>query len=170
MTVEITTIYLLDVGSGDSVESELRDAIEDAQLVDWQTKWQPALIAVLQELFSSRITLFRRIDSLLRAKRFPVAFTVTNDRVRQEQVWESLARSCNKEPYQVRIGEHSFRQCRCGRSATSPQALLLAERIVCNKTKAIGARRCNTILINAGVEPSDRRKTLGRRRTLTFVL
>jgi GNAT superfamily N-acetyltransferase len=50
MTVEITTIYLLDVGSGDSVESELRDAIEDAQLVDWQTKWQPALIAVLQEL------------------------------------------------------------------------------------------------------------------------
>jgi hypothetical protein len=45
MTVEITTIYLLDVESGDSVEAELRDAIEDAQLVDWQTKWQPALIA-----------------------------------------------------------------------------------------------------------------------------
>jgi hypothetical protein len=36
----------------------------------------------------------------------------------------------------------------------SPQALLLAERIVCNKTKAIGSRRCNTILINAGVDPS----------------
>jgi hypothetical protein len=39
----------------------------------------------------------------------------------------------------------------------SPQALLLAvvstnplASIVCNKTKAVGARRCNTILINAG--------------------
>ncbi|SEF10966.1 hypothetical protein SAMN05444161_8508 [Rhizobiales bacterium GAS191] len=50
MTVEISTIYLLDVATGDSVEAELRDAIEDAQLVDWQTKWQPALFAVLQEL------------------------------------------------------------------------------------------------------------------------
>jgi 2-iminoacetate synthase ThiH len=56
---------------------------------------------------------------------------------------------------QVHVGEHSFRHCRYGRSATSPQALLLAERIVCNKTKAIGARRCNTILINAGVDPSQ---------------
>src|SRR6202163_1888313 len=37
----------------------------------------------------------------------------------------------------------------------SPQASLLAERIVCNKTKAIGARRCNTILINAGAGPSQ---------------
>jgi len=31
-----------------------------------------------------------------------MAFTVTNDRARQEQVWESLARSCNKEPYYIR--------------------------------------------------------------------
>lgn len=50
MTVEVSTIYLLDVATGDSVEAELRDAIEDAQLIDWQTKWQPALFAVLQEL------------------------------------------------------------------------------------------------------------------------
>jgi hypothetical protein len=27
---------------------------------------------------------------------------VTNDRARQEHVWESLARSCNKEPYYIR--------------------------------------------------------------------
>jgi len=56
---------------------------------------------------------------------------------------------------QVHIGEHSLRQCRYGRSATSPQALLLARRIVCNKAKATGARRCNTILIDAGADPSQ---------------
>lgn len=50
MTVEVSTIYLLDVATGESVEGDLRDAIEDAQLIDWQTKWQPALIAVLQKL------------------------------------------------------------------------------------------------------------------------
>jgi hypothetical protein len=50
MTVEVTNLYLLDGATGDGVEGELRDAIEDAQLVDWQTKWQPALISVLQEL------------------------------------------------------------------------------------------------------------------------
>jgi ParB family chromosome partitioning protein len=31
-----------------------------------------------------------------------MAFTVTNDHARQEQVWESLARTCNKEPYYIR--------------------------------------------------------------------
>lgn len=50
MTAEVSTIYLLDGAGGTSVEAELRDAIEEAQLVDWQTQWQPALIAILQEL------------------------------------------------------------------------------------------------------------------------
>src|ERR1700720_1758542 len=31
-----------------------------------------------------------------------MAFTVNNDHARQEQVWESLARACNKEPYYIR--------------------------------------------------------------------
>jgi ParB family chromosome partitioning protein len=31
-----------------------------------------------------------------------MAFTVTNDQVRQEQVWEALAHSCNKEPFYIR--------------------------------------------------------------------
>jgi ParB family chromosome partitioning protein len=31
-----------------------------------------------------------------------MAFTVTNDQARQEQVWEALARSSNKEPYYIR--------------------------------------------------------------------
>jgi hypothetical protein len=55
MTAEASTIYLLDKTAGASVEAELRDAIEEAQLVDWQTKWQPALIVVLQELARQRV-------------------------------------------------------------------------------------------------------------------
>ena len=55
MTVEASTIYLLDVTSGGAVEATLRDAIEESQLVDWQTRWQPALIAVLQELAQRRV-------------------------------------------------------------------------------------------------------------------
>ena len=31
-----------------------------------------------------------------------MAFTVTNDQARQEQVWEALSHSCNKEPYYIR--------------------------------------------------------------------
>ncbi|HEV2160451.1 GNAT family N-acetyltransferase [Bradyrhizobium sp.] len=50
MTVDVSKIYLLDVAAGASVEAELRDAIEQSQLDDWQTKWRPALLAVLQEL------------------------------------------------------------------------------------------------------------------------
>lgn len=50
MTVDVSTIHLLDVATSHSVEAELRDAIEQAQLDDWQTKWQPALLAVLQDL------------------------------------------------------------------------------------------------------------------------
>ena len=48
--VDVSTIYLRDVASGDSVEAELRDAIEQAQLDDWQNKWQPMLFSVLAEL------------------------------------------------------------------------------------------------------------------------
>jgi hypothetical protein len=50
MTAEVSTIYLLKVASGEGVEAELRDAMEEPQLVDWQTAWQPALIAVIAEL------------------------------------------------------------------------------------------------------------------------
>lgn len=50
MTVEVSTIYLLDVATGDSIEAELRDAIEQAQIDDWQSNWQSSLLAVLQDL------------------------------------------------------------------------------------------------------------------------
>jgi hypothetical protein len=50
MTVEVSIIFLFDVASGTGIEAELRAAIEEAQLVDWHTQWQPALIRTLQEL------------------------------------------------------------------------------------------------------------------------
>ena len=50
MTVEVSTIYLLDVATDREVEAELRDAIEQAQLDDWLTQWRPALFDVLREL------------------------------------------------------------------------------------------------------------------------
>jgi GNAT superfamily N-acetyltransferase len=43
-------IYLREGGSGAAVPAQLLDAIEEPQLVDWQTKWQPALIKCLQDL------------------------------------------------------------------------------------------------------------------------
>lgn len=50
MTAEVSVIYLLDVATGEGVEGELRDAIEQTQLDDWQKEWQPALLTELQEL------------------------------------------------------------------------------------------------------------------------
>jgi hypothetical protein len=48
--VDVSTIYLLDSASQQAVPAELRDAIEVAQLQDWKAHWQPALIAILQEM------------------------------------------------------------------------------------------------------------------------
>lgn len=52
---EISVIYLLDSASGEAVEAELRDAIEEAHLVDWQTQWQPAMIETLRALASQKV-------------------------------------------------------------------------------------------------------------------
>jgi len=43
------TIYLRDGDSGEPVQADLRDAIEEAQLLDWREHWQPLLIAQLRE-------------------------------------------------------------------------------------------------------------------------
>ncbi len=50
MTANVSVIFLLDGTTGESVEAELHDAIEQAQIKDWLTKWRPALQEVLQEL------------------------------------------------------------------------------------------------------------------------
>lgn len=50
MTIDISVVYLWHAASGQSVEAELRDAIEETQLVDWQAKWWPVLTSALREL------------------------------------------------------------------------------------------------------------------------
>jgi hypothetical protein len=50
MTAETSTIYLLEVAGAQAVEAQLVDAIEEKQLVDWQTEWQPALFKILQSM------------------------------------------------------------------------------------------------------------------------
>jgi hypothetical protein len=50
VTVDVSTIYLLEVATDTAAQAELRDAIEEAQLIDWQTQWQPALLEILKEL------------------------------------------------------------------------------------------------------------------------
>lgn len=47
---EVSTIYLVEGATGAEVEGELRDAIEQAQLDDWEHHWQPATLRILQEL------------------------------------------------------------------------------------------------------------------------
>lgn len=50
MTVDVSRIYLLEEATGHGIEAELRDAIEQAQLDDWQSRWRPALASALQHL------------------------------------------------------------------------------------------------------------------------
>ena len=57
--VDVSTIYLADGATEEPVEAELRDAIEEAQLVDWQTRWQPALIEILQALARDGVPMAR---------------------------------------------------------------------------------------------------------------
>lgn len=42
MSVNSGKVFLKEVSTGHSVEAELRDAIEAAQLADWQSSWLPA--------------------------------------------------------------------------------------------------------------------------------
>jgi len=48
--VDVSTIYLVTGDTREPVPAELRDAIEEQQLIDWQTQWQPAMIDTLKEL------------------------------------------------------------------------------------------------------------------------
>jgi len=48
--VDTSTIFLVAGDTLEPVEAELRDGIEEQQLIDWQTQWQPALTEILREL------------------------------------------------------------------------------------------------------------------------
>jgi len=47
---EFFDIYLVAGDTLEPVSAKLSDAIEEQQLVDWQTEWQPAMIETLREL------------------------------------------------------------------------------------------------------------------------
>ena len=55
MTVEVSKVYLLDVATGDGVEAELRDAIEQVQIDDWAKHWIPAILAAIQDLVARQV-------------------------------------------------------------------------------------------------------------------
>jgi len=50
MTVQVSEISLLNRQSGQSAQAELRDAIDEQQLLDWMTRWQPFTADVLRDL------------------------------------------------------------------------------------------------------------------------
>lgn len=50
MTAETSVIYLQEIVTGNPIQAELRDAIETANLIDWQTHWLPALFAIMQSI------------------------------------------------------------------------------------------------------------------------
>ncbi len=55
MSVTVSPIYLLDVSSNSPVEAELRDAIEEQQLADWEALWMPALIDAIKRLHAAGV-------------------------------------------------------------------------------------------------------------------
>jgi len=55
MTATASLIYLLDVQANAAVDAELRDAIEEAQLADWEALWRPALDDAIRRLHASGI-------------------------------------------------------------------------------------------------------------------
>lgn len=55
MSVDVSTVYLFDVAVGTLVEAELRDAIEDPHLADWEALWRPSLDAAIQRLHAEGV-------------------------------------------------------------------------------------------------------------------
>ena len=55
MSVTVSPVYLLAVESDAAVEAELRDAIEEAQLADWEALWRPALDDAIRRLHAAGV-------------------------------------------------------------------------------------------------------------------
>lgn len=50
MSAEASLIYLREVASGAAVEAMLLDSISEAQLVDWEVYWRPAVVEKVRRL------------------------------------------------------------------------------------------------------------------------
>ena len=55
MTATVSTVHLLDVAAGVARSAELRDAIEDQQIADWESEWAPAMREALERLQSTGV-------------------------------------------------------------------------------------------------------------------
>jgi hypothetical protein len=55
MTITVSTVVLLDVQADAAVEAELRDAIEEPQLADWEALWRPALDNAIRRLHAAGV-------------------------------------------------------------------------------------------------------------------
>jgi len=86
-----------------------------------------------------------------------MAFTVTNEHARQEQIWESLQRPYSQEPYQVRrmLTEKTVRACRHRH---------LRERGRCRDARSLSARRWRMAEECRADRQLGRREAKGRRR------
>jgi ParB family chromosome partitioning protein len=82
-----------------------------------------------------------------------MAFTVTNDHARQEQVWEALTHTYNKEPYHIRrqLTEGAVRAANKGGNSSASRPMkrrAVSSCAICSSmTMAAGSRtrRCSTI-------------------------
>lgn len=50
MTTTIIRVHLFNVERGEPEEAELRDAITERQLADWEGEWLPELFKAVQRL------------------------------------------------------------------------------------------------------------------------
>lgn len=50
MTVTVSTVFLLNIASGQGEAAELWDAITERQLADWEGEWLPELFKAMQRL------------------------------------------------------------------------------------------------------------------------
>lgn len=50
MTVTVHQVHLFNVERGEPVPAELRDAITEQQIADWENKWRPELLKAIKHL------------------------------------------------------------------------------------------------------------------------
>lgn len=55
MTVTVSAVYLLDASANAAAPAELLDAIEEAQLADWEALWRPALDDAIKRLHAAGV-------------------------------------------------------------------------------------------------------------------
>jgi hypothetical protein len=55
MSVTVSPVFLFDAAANEPAAAELRDAIEEAQLADWEALWRPALDEAIKRLHAAGV-------------------------------------------------------------------------------------------------------------------